>query len=61
LLPLNDARTAKPLALAIGSQHEHAAVVERESDGSVRRRKRPLRPNANPLHRKAKRALYAFS
>jgi hypothetical protein len=61
LLPLNDARIAKPLAFVIGSQHERAVVVERESEGSVGRRKRPLRLNANPLHRKAKRALRAFS
>jgi hypothetical protein len=36
-------------------------VVERQLGGPIRRGKGPLRLKANPLHRKAKRAMQAFS
>jgi len=62
LLPLRDAPTAN----AITVLHRHwtnvrAEVGERECEGPVRRGKVPLCPKANPLHRKAERALQGFS
>jgi hypothetical protein len=45
----------------IGSQRVRAEAVEREFGGSIRRGKGPLRLKTNPLHRKAERAMQAFS
>jgi len=39
----------------------HVEIVEREFGGAIRRGKGPLRLKANPLHRKAERAVQAFS
>jgi hypothetical protein len=61
LLPLRDARTANAFAFFIGSNNVRTEVVEREFGGPIRRGKGPLRLKANPLHRKAKRAVHAFS
>jgi hypothetical protein len=61
LLPLRDARSANAFAFFIDSQQRMSEVVEREFGGSIRRGKRPLRLKANPLHRKAERAVWAFS
>jgi hypothetical protein len=38
-----------------------AEVVECDFGGAIRRAKRPLRLRVNPLHRKAERAMQAFS
>jgi hypothetical protein len=38
-----------------------AEVVDRQCGGPVRREKKPVRLNANPAHRKGKRAMRAFS
>jgi hypothetical protein len=61
LLPLCDARSENAFALFIDSQQRMSEVVEREFAGSIHRGKEPLRLCANPLHRKAKRAVRAFS
>jgi hypothetical protein len=61
LLPLRDARSANAFAFFIDSPQRMSEVVEREFGGSIRRGKGPLRLKANPLHRKAERAVWAFS
>jgi hypothetical protein len=61
LLPMRDARTANAFAVFRAANNVRAVVVERGFGGAIRRPKKPLRLNANPLHRKAKRAVQAFS
>jgi len=61
LLPMRDAWTANTFAGFRAANNVRAVVVERAFGRATRRRKKPLRLNANPLHRKAKRAVQAFS
>jgi hypothetical protein len=61
LLALYHAPSAETFAFFIGSQRPAIKVVERECVDPIHRGKGPLRLQANPLHRKAKRAVHAFS
>jgi hypothetical protein len=61
LLPSRDARPANAFAFLIGGNNVRAEVGGREFGGPIRRGKGPLRLKANPLHRKAERAVQAFS
>jgi hypothetical protein len=61
LLPLRDPSTTNAFASSSAANNVRAEVVEREFGGSIRRGKGPFRLKANPLHRKAERAVQAFS
>jgi hypothetical protein len=61
MLPARDARPANAFTFLIGRNNVRAEVGGREFGGSIRRGKGPLRLQANPLHRKAERAVRAFS
>ena len=49
------------IRVLMAANNVRAEVVEREFGGSIRRGKGPLRLKTNPLHRKAERAMQAFS
>jgi hypothetical protein len=61
LLPMRDARTVDALVVLMAANNVPAAAVARGFGGAIHRRKKPLGLNADPLHRKAERAVQAFS